>query len=320
MEGETVNIIRAEGVLCGKMIVFIAMRGAAATCPRARPSEPEIDTLHRPAVSGASSGSLLVSKPGSFPASAEGGSQPADRPAFAPARRRATSQSHHLRLLAGLIFPRLARTRFVVQGVFPAALTLRRPSPPQRRTAQVQHLANRRLRDPLIQRHQNMCAVDLSHRMHSLATKRVQSTPIRLGQMQLCLSHAAIINVSILHCQCTRPMVPVITVHRGLAPPECTSLLDTPSQEACPTGMRSSEGAPQRRVVGQQNQRRKQALLGSVAGLRAPLVRDRLELVLLLLLLLLAPHDDDHHAQNGKNCASNLHCDFRCHLAISSKS
>src|SRR5207245_150743 len=32
-----------------------------------------------------------------------------------------------------------------------------------------------------------------------------------------------------------RRMVPVITVHRGLPPPECTSLLDTPGETACPT-------------------------------------------------------------------------------------
>lgn len=30
-------------------------------------------------------------------------------------------------------------------------------------------------------------------------------------------------------------MVPVITVHRGLSPPKCTSLLDTPGESACPT-------------------------------------------------------------------------------------
>src|SRR5206468_12302991 len=30
-----------------------------------------------------------------------------------------------------------------------------------------------------------------------------------------------------------RRMVPVITVHRGLPPPECTSLLDTPGETAC---------------------------------------------------------------------------------------
>src|SRR5437867_17924 len=30
-------------------------------------------------------------------------------------------------------------------------------------------------------------------------------------------------------------MVPVISVHRGLPPPECTSLLDTPGETACPT-------------------------------------------------------------------------------------
>jgi hypothetical protein len=30
-------------------------------------------------------------------------------------------------------------------------------------------------------------------------------------------------------------MVPVITVHRGLTPLECTSLLDTPGGTACPT-------------------------------------------------------------------------------------
>src|ERR1700692_3056571 len=32
-----------------------------------------------------------------------------------------------------------------------------------------------------------------------------------------------------------RRMAPVITVHRGLAPPECTSLLDTQDESACPT-------------------------------------------------------------------------------------
>jgi hypothetical protein len=32
-----------------------------------------------------------------------------------------------------------------------------------------------------------------------------------------------------------RRMVPVITVHRGLTPLECTSLLDTPGETACPT-------------------------------------------------------------------------------------
>jgi hypothetical protein len=46
IEGKIINIIRAEGVPCGKMIVFIAMRGAAATCPRARSSEPGPGTLH----------------------------------------------------------------------------------------------------------------------------------------------------------------------------------------------------------------------------------------------------------------------------------
>src|ERR1700732_4767653 len=32
-----------------------------------------------------------------------------------------------------------------------------------------------------------------------------------------------------------RRMVPVITVHGGLTPLECTSLLDTPGENACPT-------------------------------------------------------------------------------------
>ena len=32
-----------------------------------------------------------------------------------------------------------------------------------------------------------------------------------------------------------RRMVPVITVHRGLSPPECISLLGTPGETACPT-------------------------------------------------------------------------------------
>ena len=64
IEGGIINIIRAEGVPCGKMIVFIAMRGAAAICLRARSSQPGPGTLHRRPVSGASGGSLLASKPG----------------------------------------------------------------------------------------------------------------------------------------------------------------------------------------------------------------------------------------------------------------
>jgi hypothetical protein len=48
------------------MSVFITIRIGAAICPRARPSQPDMDTLHRPPVSGASSGSLLASKPGSY--------------------------------------------------------------------------------------------------------------------------------------------------------------------------------------------------------------------------------------------------------------
>src|SRR5438876_9744165 len=39
-----------------------------------------------------------------------------------------------------------------------------------------------------------------------------------------------------------RRMVPVITVHRGLPPPECTSLLDTPGVTACPTSLDQSFG------------------------------------------------------------------------------
>src|SRR5947209_13721242 len=39
-----------------------------------------------------------------------------------------------------------------------------------------------------------------------------------------------------------RRMVPVITVHRGLPPPECTSLLDTPGETACPTLLDQSFG------------------------------------------------------------------------------
>src|SRR6266849_4531698 len=38
-----------------------------------------------------------------------------------------------------------------------------------------------------------------------------------------------------------RRMVPVIPVHRGLTPLECDIILDTPSQEACPT---SANGGP----------------------------------------------------------------------------
>jgi len=53
------------------MIVFIAMRVVAAICPRARSSQPSPGTLHQRPVSGASGGSLLASKPGSFLASAE---------------------------------------------------------------------------------------------------------------------------------------------------------------------------------------------------------------------------------------------------------
>jgi hypothetical protein len=53
------------------MIIFITMRVVAAICPRARPSELKMGTLHQPPAFGASSGSFLASKPGLFLASAE---------------------------------------------------------------------------------------------------------------------------------------------------------------------------------------------------------------------------------------------------------
>ena len=64
IEDGTINLIRAEGVPCGKMIVFIAMRGAAAICQRARSSQRSPGTLHQHPVSGTSGGSLWASKPG----------------------------------------------------------------------------------------------------------------------------------------------------------------------------------------------------------------------------------------------------------------
>src|ERR1035441_7938561 len=73
MWGGAIDIIQAEGLTPGKMSIFITIRIAATICTRARPSQPDIDTLHRPPVSGASSGSLLASKPGSFLPSAEAG-------------------------------------------------------------------------------------------------------------------------------------------------------------------------------------------------------------------------------------------------------
>ena len=69
--GGAIDIIQAEGLPPGKMSILITIRIAATICTRARPSQPDIDTLHRPPVSGASSGSLLASKPGSFLPSAE---------------------------------------------------------------------------------------------------------------------------------------------------------------------------------------------------------------------------------------------------------
>src|SRR5450759_3474182 len=69
LESKAIIIIRAEGVPPGKIIVFITIRLTAAICPRARPSQPNIGTLHQPPASGASGGSLLASKPGSFLAS-----------------------------------------------------------------------------------------------------------------------------------------------------------------------------------------------------------------------------------------------------------
>src|ERR1035437_1122436 len=67
----TIDIIQAEGLPPGKMSVFITIRVTAAICPRATPCQPDMDTVHRPPVSEASRGSLLVSKPGSFLRSAE---------------------------------------------------------------------------------------------------------------------------------------------------------------------------------------------------------------------------------------------------------
>src|SRR5450759_4354086 len=64
-------IIRAAFLPPGKIIIVITMRVAAAICPRARPSERKMGTLHHPPTFGASSGSFLASKRGLFLASAE---------------------------------------------------------------------------------------------------------------------------------------------------------------------------------------------------------------------------------------------------------
>ena len=68
----TVNIIQAEGLPPGKMSIFTAIRVSVAMCLRARRSRPDMDTVHRPPVSGASRRLLLVSKRESFFTSAEG--------------------------------------------------------------------------------------------------------------------------------------------------------------------------------------------------------------------------------------------------------
>jgi hypothetical protein len=73
--GRASIIIRAAFLPPGKMIVFITMGVAAAICPRARPAELEMGTLHQPPTFGASSGSFLASKPGLFLASAEANSK-----------------------------------------------------------------------------------------------------------------------------------------------------------------------------------------------------------------------------------------------------
>jgi hypothetical protein len=69
--GATIDIIRAEGVPSGKMIVFFVMRAAGLMCPCARPRQPNPGTPPQLPGFGDSSGSLLASKVGSFLASAE---------------------------------------------------------------------------------------------------------------------------------------------------------------------------------------------------------------------------------------------------------
>jgi len=69
--GASTNIIQAKGSPPAQMSIFIAIRVTAAICLRARPSEPDMDTLHRPPVSGAGRVSLLVSKLGPFLPSTE---------------------------------------------------------------------------------------------------------------------------------------------------------------------------------------------------------------------------------------------------------
>src|ERR1700686_5823662 len=46
-----------------------------------------------------------------------------------------------------------------------------------------------------------------------------------------------------------RRMVPVITVHGGLAPLECISLLDTPARIGCPTLLRNNLQEVRRRLL-----------------------------------------------------------------------
>jgi hypothetical protein len=73
----------------------------------------------------------------------------------------------------------LSRPGFIVQRKFQAALPVGGAGPPQRSAPQSQHLANRCLRDTVVQRHQQMRAIDFSCRMHSFAAKSIQDNPIR---------------------------------------------------------------------------------------------------------------------------------------------
>jgi hypothetical protein len=70
--GASTNIIQAEGPLPGKMSIFVAIRAIAAICSRARASQPDMDTLHRPPVSGAGRGGTVGEQTWEFLANTEG--------------------------------------------------------------------------------------------------------------------------------------------------------------------------------------------------------------------------------------------------------
>ena len=112
-----------------------------------------------------------------------------DRPALSALGRVRARQRGHPGLVICVVPARPARARDVEDRQLHAALHIRRPGTPHRRSSHPKHGHDLRLRHAAIQAGQHMRSVHLSRVMNTLAANLVDERAIRAGQVQFRLTH-----------------------------------------------------------------------------------------------------------------------------------